>query len=204
MPAIIIVGIVGGICTATEAGVLATVYGIFYGIVTKKLTWKLFGKSLTESCISAAGPFIIITYSNVFSYMLTRMNVANMVSDFVINNISDMHVFLLFIVLICTIAGCFVDGIATMLMLLPVLMPVVAEMNIDFQHFALVYVLALLTCQITPPVGNTLYVAAGILRTPVRKVVKPIIPFCIVMVVVIITLVYVPALATWLPRVIFG
>lgn len=204
MPAIIIVGIVAGICTATEAGVVATVYGVFYGFATRKINLKIIGKSLTEACIAAAGPFIIITYSNIFSYMLTRMNVANMISSFVTTNITDQHVFLLFIVLVCTIAGCFIDGLATMLMLLPVLTPVVSSMGLDFQHFALVYVVSLLTCQITPPVGNLIYVAAGIQKTPVKKVLKPILPFCVVMEIVILLMVFIPGIATWLPGIIYG
>ena len=165
---------------------------------------RIIGKSLTEACVAAAGPFIIITYSNIFSYMLTRMNVANMISTFVANNISSEAVFLLFIVLVCTIAGCFIDGLATLLMLLPVLTPVVASMGIDFQHFALVYVVSLLTCQITPPVGNLIYVAAGIQKTPVKKVLKPILPFCLVMEVVILLMVFIPGLSTWIPNLIYG
>ena len=204
MPAIIIVGIVAGICTATEAGVVACVYGILYGVCTRKLTLKGYLKALTEACVASVGPFIIITWSNVFSYMLTRMNVARMISNFCAANIHSTYAFLFFIVIICTIAGCFIDGMATMLMLLPVLTPTVTAMGIDFQYFAMVYVVALLTCQITPPVGNLIYVAAGIRKTPVKKVVRQILPFCLVMEAVIVMMVFVPGLSCWLPKLIYG
>lgn len=204
MPAIIIIGIVAGICTATEAGVVACVYGIIYGVITKKLTLKGYLKGLTEACISSVGPFIIITWSNVFSYMLTRMNVANMISNFCVTHIHSTYLFLFFVVLVASIAGCFIDGLATMLMLLPVLTPVVTAMGIDFQYFALVYVVSLLTCQITPPVGNLIYVAASIEKTPVKKVIKHILPFCLVMEIVIILMIFFPALSCWLPNVIYG
>lgn len=204
MPAIIIVGIVAGVCTATEAGVVACVYGVLYGIVTKKLTLKGYMKALTEACISSVGPFIIITWSNVFSYMLTRMNVANMISSFCTTYIHSTYLFLFFIVVIATIAGCFIDGLATMLMLLPVLTPVVNAMGIDFQYFALVYVVSLLTCQITPPVGNLIYVAASIQKTPVRKVIKRIVPFCLIMEAVIVLMIFFPGLSCWLPGLIYG
>lgn len=204
MPAIIIVGIVAGICTATEAGVVACLYGIAYGLITRKLTLKGYLKALTEACIASVGPFIIITWSNVFSYMLTRMNVARMISSFVSANIHSTYVFLFFIVIICSIAGCFIDGMATMLMLLPVLTPSVTAMGIDFQYFAMVYVVALLTCQITPPVGNLIYVAASIRKTPVKKVIGHILPFCLVMEIVIVLMVFIPSLSCWLPNLIYG
>lgn len=204
MPAIIIVGIVTGICTATEAGVLACVYGLIYGFATKSLTPKIIMKSLTEACVASIGPMMIITYSSVFSYMLTRMNVSKMIGDFCAQYITSEVAFMLFIIVICSIAGCFIDGLATMLMLLPVLSPVVNNMGIDFQHFALVYVMALLTCQITPPVGNLIYVAAGIQKTPVKKVLKTILPFVAVMEAVILLSVFVPQIVTWLPNVIYG
>ena len=204
MPFIIIFGIVAGVFTATEAGVVACVYGILYGIITKSLTLKGFLQGLADSCVAAVGPMMIITYSSIFSYMLTRMNVANMISNFCVANITSEWVFLVFVLIITTIAGCFIDGMATMLMLLPVLTPVVTIMNIDFQHFALVYVMGLLTCQITPPVGNLIYVAASIQKTPVKKVVKSIIPFCVVMILVIFLCIFIPELVTWLPNLIYG
>ena len=163
-----------------------------------------FLQGLADSCVSSVGPMMIITYSYIFSYMLTRMNVANMISNFCVANITSEWVFLVFVLIITTIAGCFIDGMATMLMLLPVLSPVVTIMNIDFQHFALVYVMGLLTCQITPPVGNLIYVAASIQKTPVKKVVKSIIPFCVVMILVIFLCIFIPELVTWLPNLIYG
>jgi len=147
---------------------------------------------------------MIITYSSIFSYMLTRMNVARMISEFCVANISSEWMFLLFVLIVCTIAGCFIDGMATMLMLLPVLTPVVTLLGIDFQHFALVYVMGLLTCQITPPVGNLIYVAASIEKTPVKKVIKAILPFCVVMILVIFMCIFIPQLVTWLPNLIYG
>lgn len=204
MPIIIIVGIVAGVFTATEAGVVACVYGIIYGIVVRKLTVKGFLQGLADSCVAAVGLMMIITYSSIFSYMLTRMNVARMISEFCVANISSEWMFLLFVLIVCTIAGCFIDGMATMLMLLPVLTPVVTLLGIDFQHFALVYVMGLLTCQITPPVGNLIYVAASIEKTPVKKVIKAILPFCVVMILVIFMCIFIPQLVTWLPNLIYG
>ena len=204
MPAIIIIGIVAGICTATEAGVVACLYGTVYGICTKKLSLKKYLHCLTEACVASVGPMMIITYSSIFSYMLTRMNVSVMIGNFCNAYIHSNVGFLFFIVIIATIAGCFIDGLATMLMLLPVMTPVVSSMGIDFQHFALVYVVSLLTCQITPPVGNLIYVAASIEKTPVKKVIKQIIPFCVVMEIVIVLMVFIPGLTTWIPNLIYG
>ena len=204
MPIIIIGGIVSGICTATEAGVVASVYGLFYGFITKRLTFKLVMESLYESCIASIGPMLIITYSSIFSYMLTRMNVANMLGSFCEKYITSEVMFMFFLLIVGTIVGCFIDGLATMLMLLPVVEPVVIAMGIDYQYFALIYILSLLTCQITPPVGSLLYVAAGIKKTPVQQVIKHIWPFIIVTEAVIILTIFIPEIVTWLPDVIYG
>ena len=204
MPIIIIGGIVSGICTATEAGVVASVYGLAYGFITRRLNFKLVLESLYESCVASIGPMLIITYSSIFSYMLTRMNVANMLGDFCEKYISSEILFMFFLILVGTVVGCFIDGLATMLMLLPVVEPVVQSMGIDYQYFALIYILSLLTCQITPPVGSLLYVAAGIKKTPVQQVIKYIWPFIIVTEVVIIMAVFIPGIVTWLPDVIYG
>lgn len=77
-------------------------------------------------------------------------------------------------------------------------------MGIDYQYFALIYILSLLTCQITPPVGSLLYVAAGIKKTPVQQVIKHIWPFIIVTEAVIILTIFIPEIVTWLPNVIYG
>ncbi len=204
MPLIIIGGIVGGIFTATEAGVIAVVYGLIYGYLTKSLNFTLIKQSLLSAVLASVGPMMIITYSSIYGYMLTRMNISAAIGAFCTTHITSTVIFMFFIVIVSTIAGCFIDGIATLYILLPVLSPVVAAMGIEFQHFAIIFSMALLTCQITPPVGSLLYVASGINNTPIKDVCRHIWPFIIIMLVTIILCIFIPGLVTWLPSVIYG
>lgn len=202
MPAIIIIGVVSGICTATEAGVLACVYGLIYGLVAKKLNFKTIKDCLLNASLASAGPVMIITYSGIFSYMLTRMNVAKQLGVFCNTYISSEAGFFFFLLGVGLVLGCFIDGLASTVMLLPVMAPVAVAMGISFQHFAIVYLLCLLTSQLTPPVGNLLFVSAGILKTPIGAVYKTVWPFVVVMISVIILCIYIPALTTWLPAIV--
>lgn len=204
MPAIIIIGIIGGFCTATEAGVLACIYGLFYGFAKKKLTPKIVSQALLDACMAAAGPLLIITYSEIFSYMLTRMNISRIISAFVNEYIGTEYGFYFFMLALGLVLGCFIDGLASTVMLIPVMSPIAVEMGLDYQQFAIIYLLCLLTSQITPPVGNLLFVAAGIKKTPIGQVYKYCWPFVIAMIVAIICCIFVPQLSTWLPSLIYG
>lgn len=204
MPAIIIVGITTGVCTATEAGVLACIYGLVYGLCCKKLNFKKIYNCLLDASISAAGPLLIITYSGIFSYMLTRMNVSRMIGTFCTQYISSEAGFYFFLLILGLILGCFIDGLASTVMLIPVLSPIAVQMGLNYQQFALIYLLSLLTSQITPPVGNLLFVAAGIRKTPIGQVYKYCWPFVIAMIMAIVLCIYIPGLSCWLPGLIYG
>lgn len=204
MPAIIIIGITGGFCTATEAGVLACIYGLGYGFVTKKLDLSKVYACLLGACMSAAGPLLIITYSDIFSYMLTRMNISRMISSFCVKYIGTEVGFYFFMLVLGLIIGCFLDGLASTVMLIPVMSPIVIEMGLNYQQFAIIYLLSLLTSQITPPVGNLLFVAAGVRKTPIGQVYKWCWPFVIAMIIAIVACIFIPQLSCWLPGLIYG
>ncbi len=199
MPLIIVGGILSGAFTATEAGVIAVVYGFAYGILVKKLNVEIVKKCLLNAVIASTAPMLIIAVSGLFGNMLVRENVTSLVLNFCNTYISSYFGFYVFIIIICLIAGCFIDAAATMLMLIPVLMPVVVAMNLDPLHFAIVFIIALLTAGLTPPVGVLLFVVCSIDNTPLNLCVRPIIPFVSVMLIVLLLLVCFPWLGTWLP-----
>ena len=199
MPIIIIGGILGGVFTATEAGVVASVYGIIYGFLNKSLTFSKLRKCLTEGVVSSIGPMLLIACSGVFAYMLTSLGTDKIVAKFVLTYIPNQHLFLLFMLLLGLLLGCFIDSIASCLMLMPILTPIVATLGIDFLHFSIVFTMAFLTCTITPPVGTLLYVICGIDGTPVMSTVKPILPYVGIMALVVILTIFIPQLGIWLP-----
>ena len=201
MPVIILGGILSGMFTATEAGVIAVAYGVVYGFCAKTLDLKTLRHCLTEATVSSIGPMLLIACSGVFAYMLTSLGTDKIVANFVLTYLPNQHAFLLFILVLGLFLGCFIDSIASCLMLMPILIPIVAQLGIDFTHFAIVFTTAFLSCTITPPVGTLLYVVCGIDGTPVMKTVKPIIPYVLVMVFVIVLMIFVPQIGTWLPSI---
>ena len=142
---------------------------------------------------------LLIACSGVFAYMLTSMGTDKIVANFVLTYIPDKHLFLLFILLLGLFLGCFIDSIASCLMLMPILTPIVNAIGIDFLHFSIVFTTAFLSCTITPPVGTLLYVVCGIDNTPIVKTIKPILPYALVMIIVITAMIFIPEIGTWIP-----
>lgn len=204
MPVIIIGGILGGLFTATECGVIATVYGIIYGFVVRKLNAKQLWESLREGILAAVGPISLIAISSIFSYMLAREGVTDSIANFLNTNINSHFGVMAFCAVICIIAGCFVDGTATMLLLTPIFVPVVQAMGIDMMQFSMVFMITIMSGGMTPPVGSMLFVISSIDGTPISKMVKPILPFMTALIVVVILIMLVPAFASWLPGLIYG
>lgn len=204
MPIIIIGGILGGFFTATECGVIATVYGIAYGLIARRLKPREIWDSLRDGILAAVGPISLIAISSIFSYMLAREGVTGAIADFVTNNIHSQFGVLAFISIICIIAGCFVDGTATMLLLTPIFLPVVQAMNIDVLQFSMIFMIVIMSGGMTPPVGSMLFVISGIDGTPISRMVKPIIPFMLALIVVVILLMLIPDIANFIPGMLYG
>ena len=204
MPIIIIGGILGGFFTATECGVIATLYGIAYGLIARRLKVREIWDSLRDGIIAAVGPISLIAISSIFSYMLAREGVTGAIADFVTNNIHSQFGVLAFVSIICIIAGCFVDGTATMLLLTPIFLPVVQAMNIDVLQFSMIFMIVIMSGGMTPPVGSMLFIISGIDGTPISRMVKPIIPFMLALIVVVILLMLIPDIASFIPGMLYG
>ncbi|MBS5432338.1 MAG: TRAP transporter large permease [Firmicutes bacterium] len=204
MPIIIVGGILGGLFTATECGVIATLYGVIYGFAVKKLNVRDLWDSLREGILAATGPISLIAISSIFSYMLAREGVTASIAAFLENNISSQFGVMAFCAFVCVAAGCFVDGTATMLLLTPIFVPVVNAMGVDILQFSIIFMIAIMSGGMTPPVGSMLFVISGIDGTPISKMVKPVIPFMIALIAVMVLIMVVPGIASWLPSLIYG
>ncbi|MBR4393899.1 MAG: TRAP transporter large permease [Oscillospiraceae bacterium] len=204
MPVIIIGGILGGLFTATECGVIATVYGIAYGLIARKIKLHDLWISLREGILAAVGPISLIAISSIFSYMLAREGVTKSIANYLNTNIQTGFGVMLFCGVICIIAGCFVDGTATMLLLTPIFVPVVQAMGIDMMQFSIVFMITIMSGGMTPPVGSMLFVISGIDGTPISKMVKPILPFLAALIIVVLLIMLVPGIASWLPGIVYN
>jgi len=203
MPLIIIGGILLGVFTATEAGVAAIIYGFLYGLLRKKMNFMQIIEAIRSAAISSVGPIGIIAISSIFGYALAREGVTTIIANFCTNNISSPTVLIIFVAIICFIGGCFMDGVAIMLLLTPIFLPVIKMMGGNVQQFSIVFMVAIMSGGLTPPVGSVLFVVTAIDNTPLTKVIKPMMPFLVVVLSVILLMSFIPGMTNWLPS-IFG
>lgn len=199
MPLIIIGGILLGVFTATEAGVAGVVYGLLYGLLTKKLSLKSIIECVRGAVISATGPLALIAFSSILGYALAREGVVTAIESFCHAHITTQFGLLCFIVAICVVAGCFIDGTAAMLILTPVMLPIVQAMGINVLQFSIIFMIAIMSAGLTPPVGGLLFIVSGAGNIPLNKCIKPIIPFVLVVLVVMLLMMWIPETATLIP-----
>ena len=199
MPAIIIGGILSGVVTATESGVLAVAYGVLYGFLSKNLDGKKLKKCLLESVQATTNPMMIMAFAALFGYAVTYYNFAKVIADCMIGFTSSGIVALLVISVILFIAGMFIDSNAALLMLVPIFSPLIALFGFHPIHFAMVCILTLVMGGMSPPAGLLMYITASCTNTPLEKVVRHIWPFLAANYVIVLAVILFPALVTWLP-----
>ncbi len=202
-PLVIIGGIVTGVYTATEAGVVACVYGLAVGVfVYRELGISDIPAILAEAVEMTAIPVLILASASVFGFLLTIHGFGPLTVGFIKGLGLTPTQLLLVVVVVLLIVGMFLDGLAALLIFVPVFMPLVPAFGLDHIHFALIVIVTIMIGTITPPVGLQLYIAAAIGRIPLNQV--TVWPFVWVMVAVDIALVFWPSLVTFLPNLLLG
>ncbi len=201
---VILGSIMGGICTPTEAAVLAVWYSIFLGICYKKLTWKTLWKTLHET-VNACGVFmLIVSVASYLAWIFTIEGLPQMLRSALMSMAGGNQIAMY---LICTviflIIGCFLDTSAGVLLLAPIIMPVVSSLGINVVHFGVIMVIALMI-GITPPFGICLFVVAEVGGVPVRSVTKEAVKYIPAMLITLLLVIIFPQLVTWLPSVLLG
>ncbi|MCR5855478.1 TRAP transporter large permease [Mesorhizobium sp. J428] len=200
-PVIILGGIFSGVTTPTEAGVVACLYGLILGFfVYGELKLKDIGPLLVETVEATAVPVYIIAASSVFGFALTMSGFGMLVQEWLMGFITGPTSFLLVVVTIFMLVGLAVEGVAAMLIFVPLFMPMVQTFHVDELQFAIIVIITLLLGTISPPVGLQLFIAADIAKISAFKV--DIWPFIWIMLLVVIAIVFLPGLVTWLPGVI--
>ncbi len=203
MPLIIIVGIVSGIVTATEAGVIAIAYGLLYGFVfTKKLKLSDIPDILIQSAITTAVVMITISAAGALSNVLVRMRFQNSVASFIVNVIGNKYFGTLFLMLVIMILGMFLDPTVLIAMLSTTILTIGNQFGFDPVFYGVILVILMQVGAITPPVGSFLFVSCGVAKIPIDKVVKPLIPYICSVVFIVLISFFVPNLITFLPNLI--
>jgi C4-dicarboxylate transporter DctM subunit len=200
MTFIIIFGIVGGIFTPTEASIIAVIYALIIGaFVYKKLSWKTLPVIVLDSMKTSASLMILVGFANLFGWILITERLPQTISSEILSFTTNKYLVLLIINLLLIFIGTFMETIAALLILFPLLLKVAVAVEVDPIHFAVIAVLNLIIGLTTPPVGVCLFVASSIGKISIGKVSKATIPFLAVSVVVLILVTLFPKISLFLP-----
>jgi C4-dicarboxylate transporter DctM subunit len=201
MPAIILGGIIGGVMTPTEAAAAGAAYAFVLGFfVYREITWGQLPGLITESVIGTASILIIMSAAQPFSWVLTYELAPQKVLALVENaHFSQWQLYLL-INIVMLVLGCFMEGLAVMIMAVPVLLPILAHAGIDLVHFGVVFVLNIMIGTITPPVGTIMYVVCALARISIADFAREIWPFVLALILALALVTYIPWLAMCLPN----
>jgi TRAP-type transport system large permease protein len=201
MPIIILGTILSGIVTPTEAAAVAVLYALVVGIfVLRTIRVAALPRIFASSMLLSAIILIIMAAASLVNWLLTTDQVPQRFADFVIGHVESPIMFLLLVNLLLLIVGCLIEGLAAMIVLVPILFPIANQLGVDPVHFATVVVLNLMIGLITPPMGLCLFVADGIAKVGLAAIVRHVWPFIIAEVAILLLVTFVPALATGLPR----
>lgn len=200
MPVIIVGGIMGGVCTPTEAGAIAVVYSLLVSLfVSRTLRLRDIWSLLLATVNSAASLLLIIACARIFSYGLTALQMPVIVNDLILSLTSNKYVFLMLVNILLLIMGMFMDGGASVIILAPILAPVAAALGISTIHFGVIMALNLTIGNITPPLGYCLFIGSRIGDITVEEGIKGIIPYLIAEIAALLLITYIPSLVTYVP-----
>ncbi len=205
MPFIIIIGIVSGIVTPTEAGILAVTYAIIIGVVVyKELKFKNFARIFTRSMLSSAYIMAIIAGAGIFSYLIAEMRAGDILLQFFTSISTSPWVILIILNVFFLIWGCVLEPMTALIVVVPILMPLIKTLGIDPIHFGVIIVMNLMIALFTPPIGFVLYLSTAIAGEDLHQVVRETPPFLIALLLALACVTFIPALSLWLPRMLMG
>ena len=197
MPIIILGGIYSGVFTPTEAGVVAVVYAIVLGFITRGLSLSGLCKAMIEAAVITASCVILMGAAGAFAKFLYVKDVPGLLGNLITSFTTDKIAILLIFNVIFLIGGMFIDTLSNILLFTPLLMPLAMKIGLDPVHFGILIISNLALGMVTPPMGVDLFVAANILKTPVEKVLAVSIPYMLANLAAVLLITYTPALCLW-------
>ncbi|MFC3338400.1 TRAP transporter large permease [Paracandidimonas soli] len=197
MPVIILGGIYGGLFTATEASCIAVLYGLFLGMfVYKEITLKNLLGIFARAAVMSSIILLIVAFAAVFAYLLTINQVPQRVAAALGSITTSPIVFLLLVNAMLFIVGMFIEALAAILIIVPILAPISVSFGIDPIHFGMIVITNLAVGMVTPPVGVNLFVVCEVAQLKMHQLARYLVIFLAVLIVNILIISYVPALST--------
>ncbi|GHS85820.1 C4-dicarboxylate ABC transporter permease [Synergistales bacterium] len=203
MPLIIVCGIIFGLVTPTESGVIAIAYGLVYGFfISKELKLKDLPQVLLDSAVTTSVVMMTISAAGVLSNVLVRMRFQNEVLNFAVNTLQNPYLATFFMMIVLLILGCFLDPTVLIAMFATSILSIGNALGFDPIHYGVLMVIIMQVGAITPPVGTFLFISCGIARLPLEQSVGALSPYIFVILLVIIAMIFIPQIVTLLPSLI--
>jgi tripartite ATP-independent transporter DctM subunit len=202
---IVVVGVIGGFFTATEAAAISVVYALFVGLfIYKEIRFgDLYG--IFATALKTISIVLILTGSSAcFSWLIAYLGVPKMVSGLIMGITTNRVIILLLINAFLIVCGMFMDMAALILMTTPVILPIAVEVGMDPVQYCMVMIINLGMGLITPPVGGTLFIGSAISGIGVEKLTRSMMPLYIMMITALLLVTFIPELSLWLPNLIMG
>jgi tripartite ATP-independent transporter DctM subunit len=204
-PVLLIGGMFSGVFTPTEAAAVAVVYALVLGLfVYKEFTWRQLPKLILDTVETTGVVMALVMTATLLGYCLTVARIPQEFGGWLIALSTNPIVYLLIVNVLLLVVGCFMEALAAMLVLIPILVPTALKLGIDPIQFGLVFVLNLMIGTITPPVGVVLFVTAKVANVPFGRLARATVPYVFALIVVLIAITLWPPLTTFLPNLLLG
>jgi len=201
MPVLILVGFRMGVFTATEIAGVAAAYSLLVGkFIYRTLRWHQIPRILLGTAKETAVILLIVAAAAPFSWILGIEQAPQLISDALTSATDNPWVVLLLLNVVLLILGCFMETIAIMIILVPILIPVLTLYQIDLTHFGIILLVNLTIGQLTPPVGVLLFVAGSVAKVKFGALAREVLPYVGILLVALLLLSNIPALSLWLPQ----
>jgi C4-dicarboxylate transporter DctM subunit len=201
MPVIIIGGIIGGIFTPTEAAAVAVAYGLLIALfVYRDLKFRDIPDLILRAAALSAAVMTIIGTASIFGWLVASADVPALLAAWIKSISSEAWTYLLLVNVLLMLIGMFMESLAAILILVPVLMPIAIDFGINPVHFGLVVVMNFAIGMVTPPYGITLFVAASVAERDIIQVARKIFWPWLMMTLILLLVTFVPEIGLFLPR----
>ena len=196
---VVIGGIIGGIFTATEGSAIAVVYALVLGIIYKNITLKSFWSAVVESAKMSGMVIFLIGVSNILGWVMAFTQIPQAISSALLGLTNNQFIILLIMNVILLVAGTFMDVTPAILIFTPLFLPIVTSFGMHPVQFGLILIYNLCIGNITPPVGNTLFVAIKLGKTSLGKVMPHMLLYYVFILIGLLLVTYVPFISLGLP-----
>jgi len=200
MPAIIIGGILSGAFTPTEAGSIAALYALLFGLAGRRHSWSSLYANFAAAATMTASALVTLGGAALFSWVLSRAGIGQAALQAMLSITSDPQLAMLVLILFFFLLGTFLEPVPALIIVVPIMTPMIKHLGYDPVHFGIVVIMLLVVGSVTPPVGVLAMVASKIAGISYGASLRMLLPYLMAWTAVILLVAYVPDLVLWLPR----